>query len=107
MSEYMGLITGKYDNKAGGFTPGGSSLHLTMTPHGPDTPTYLRASDDSAGEQQPEYFNGGLAFMFETCYLLKVAPSAMEAPTRQADYAACWQGLPKWFTPPTVPGSST
>jgi homogentisate 1,2-dioxygenase len=98
MSEYMGLITGRYDNKAGGFTPGGSSLHLTMTAHGPDTPTFLKASDTSAGEQQPEYFDGGLAFMFETCYLLKLAPGAVEAPERQREYAACWQGMPKLFT---------
>merc|ERR1712000_656097 len=63
MSEYMGMIHGVYDNKAKGFEPGGSSLHLTMTPHGPDLETFIKASDDSK-EQQPTFFGAGLAFMF-------------------------------------------
>ena len=37
MSEFMGNIYGEYDAKpSGGFEPGCSSLHLTMTPHGPE-----------------------------------------------------------------------
>ena len=47
MSEYMGMVYGEYDAKAGGFVPGGSSLHVCMTPHGPDTATWEKASDDS------------------------------------------------------------
>ena len=34
MSEYMGMVYGEYDAKAGGFVPGGSSLHVSMTAHG-------------------------------------------------------------------------
>ena len=40
MSEYMGLIDGAYDAKAGGFAPGGGSLHNQMSGHGPDRASY-------------------------------------------------------------------
>eukprot|EP00600_Ochromonadales_sp_CCMP1393_P006408 CAMPEP_0174968356 /NCGR_PEP_ID=MMETSP0004_2-20121128/8087_1 /TAXON_ID=420556 /ORGANISM="Ochromonas sp., Strain CCMP1393" /LENGTH=413 /DNA_ID=CAMNT_0016217577 /DNA_START=338 /DNA_END=1579 /DNA_ORIENTATION=- len=124
MSEFMGLIYGKYDAKAGnapargagggetkaqvveGFVPGGSSLHSCMTPHGPDTATFLKASN-APEPQPPVYFDQGLAFMFETCYMLKVAPTAAAAaagqdtpplaPLQQPGYSACWQSLPKLF----------
>ena len=43
MSEFMGMIHGKYDAKEG-FVPGASSLHSCMTPHGPDAPTFEKAS---------------------------------------------------------------
>ncbi|MBN0609839.1 homogentisate 1,2-dioxygenase, partial [Pseudomonas aeruginosa] len=36
MNEFMGLIQGAYDAKAGGFVPGGASLHSCMSAHGPD-----------------------------------------------------------------------
>ncbi|XP_067622348.1 homogentisate 1,2-dioxygenase isoform X3 [Eurosta solidaginis] len=36
MSEFMGLILGKYEAKENGFLPGGATLHSIMTPHGPD-----------------------------------------------------------------------
>lgn len=101
MSEYMGLINGVYDNKARGFEPGGSSLHLAMTPHGPDTTTFVKAINDADenGIQQPVYFAGGLAFMFETCYILQVSSSAINAPNKDLQYLDCWQTLPKLFNP--------
>src|SRR5690606_17039798 len=40
MSEFMGLITGAYDAKADGFSPGGASLHNQMSGHGPDQASY-------------------------------------------------------------------
>ena len=41
MSEFMGLIYGRYDAKAGsGFAPGGFSLHNLMLPHGPDADAF-------------------------------------------------------------------
>jgi len=40
MSEYMGNISGEYDAKGKGFGPGCSSLHSSMTPHGPDAQAY-------------------------------------------------------------------
>jgi len=36
MSEFMGLILGRYEAKEEGFGPGGATLHSMMTPHGPD-----------------------------------------------------------------------
>lgn len=40
MSEFMGNICGVYDAKGKGFEPGCSSLHLPMTPHGPDSKAF-------------------------------------------------------------------
>ena len=37
MSEFMGLVLGKYEAKEEGFAPGGATLHSMMTPHGPDS----------------------------------------------------------------------
>ena len=42
MSEFMGLITGAYDAKEGGFAPGGASLHNCMSGHGPTAPPTRR-----------------------------------------------------------------
>jgi homogentisate 1,2-dioxygenase len=102
MSEYMGMVYGEYDAKAGGFVPGGSSLHTAMTAHGPDAATFEKASDDSK-PQVPEKFEGGLAFMFETCCTLKVSTNALQSPLRDTNYADCWKGLPKTFVPPSDP----
>ena len=44
MSEFMGLIYGKYEAKEGGFVPGGASLHSMMTPHGPDEQAFNKAT---------------------------------------------------------------
>lgn len=44
MSEFMGLIFGKYEAKEEGFRPGGGSLHSMMTPHGPDAEAFEKAS---------------------------------------------------------------
>lgn len=126
MSEYMGLIYGNYDAKAApepgavkdpaakktGFLPGGASLHSCMTAHGPDAASFTKAS---AADLQPVYFDQGLAFMFESTYLFKVAPSALQRfqeeqaaaeaaeavhpdyPQVQPEYLQCWQSLPKLF----------
>jgi homogentisate 1,2-dioxygenase len=91
MSEFMGMIQGQYDAKKG-FLPGGASLHNCMTPHGPDEASYAKAVDDPC--ENPIQFEGGLAFMFETCLPLSVAPAALEDLSwRDVEYAACWDGL--------------
>lgn len=46
MSEFMGNICGLYDAKGKGFEPGCSSLHLPMTPHGPDSKAYQKAINE-------------------------------------------------------------
>lgn len=95
MTEFMGMVWGKYDAKVG-FVPGGASLHAACTPHGPDAPTFARAS---AAPLAPDFFGAGLAFMFETCRILRVAPAALAAPSRDAGYADCWAALPRAFDP--------
>lgn len=95
MTEFMGMVEGKYDAKEG-FVPGGASLHSCMTPHGPDKTTWERFSQDEACEN-PEYFQGGLAFMFETNLMLKVSPAAVKADWREEKYAECWDGLENRF----------
>jgi homogentisate 1,2-dioxygenase len=62
MNEFMGLIVGEYEAKRdGGFQPGGASLHLCMTPHGPDTATFEAAVRQEA--EEPHRLANTLAFM--------------------------------------------
>ncbi len=96
MNEFMGMIHGKYDAKEG-FLPGGSSLHSCMSPHGPDLTTFQKATSETLG---PVKFDGGLAFMFETCYSLNLTEWALQAPHLESDYEKCWANLPKLFVEP-------
>ncbi len=96
-SEFMGLVTGVYDAKADGFSPGGSSLHNCMSGHGPDAATFEKASRiDTA---QPQEVTDTMAFMFETRTVIRPTRYAVESPHLQKDYAQCWQGLRSHFTP--------
>ena len=95
MSEFMGLVTGTYDAKAGGFVPGGCSLHNCMAAHGPDTVSYETAAN---ADLAPAYQADTLAFMFETRYPISPTRFALETPALQTDYSECWQGLAKNFT---------
>ncbi|HMN80081.1 MAG TPA: homogentisate 1,2-dioxygenase [Burkholderiaceae bacterium] len=94
-SEYMGLIHGVYDAKAEGFMPGGSSLHNSMTGHGPDAETFEKASRADTG--QPHRITDTMAFMFETRLPIRPTRFALEAAELQADYYQCWQTLKKNF----------
>ena len=94
MCEYMGLVHGAYDAKAGGFVPGGGSLHNCMAGHGPDTQSYEKASTDDLA---PDFQANTLAFMFESRYVIRPTRFALETPALQADYLDCWQGLKKNF----------
>jgi homogentisate 1,2-dioxygenase len=100
-SECMGLIHGVYDAKAGGFEPGGASLHNCMTGHGPDAQTFERALN--ADTTRPQRINDTMAFMFETRTVIRPTRRALELPQLQSDYAECWRGLTKRFTPPATP----
>jgi len=100
MSEFMGLVSGEYDAKAAGdsgFAPGGASLHVASTPHGPDGATYKAAT--AADTAAPKRLEGGLAFMFETSAMLKLTPHAVASPAVQNEYARCWEGLPRACIP--------
>ena len=96
MSELMGLVHGAYDAKAGGFVPGGASLHNCMSAHGPDEPSYAAAV---AAELGPRKITDTLAFMFETRWILNPTRAAMEDGTLQSDYDGCWSGLKKVSLP--------
>ena len=96
MSEFMGLVGGSYDAKADGkdgFSPGGASLHVASTPHGPDAQAYAAAV--AADTSVPKKFDGGLAFMFETSALLQLTPHATSTSAEQPNYPGCWQALPR------------
>ncbi len=94
-SEFMGLIHGAYDAKAGGFVPGGASLHNCMSGHGPDAASFDKAS--RADTSKPDHIVDTMAFMFETRYAILPTRQALESPTLQQDYSDCWQGLKKNF----------
>ncbi len=96
MSEFMGLVYGRYDAKPEGFLPGGMTLHNTMLPHGPDTTAFETAS---AVTLKPHKLEGTLAFMFETRFPQRVTAHAAGLPELQQDYMTCWQDLPKRFDP--------
>ncbi len=96
-SEFMGLVHGAYDAKAEGFSPGGASLHNSMSGHGPDAETFERAS--RADLAKPDVITDTMAFMFETRCVLRPTRHAMESPELQRDYHRCWQGLKKHFDP--------
>jgi homogentisate 1,2-dioxygenase len=94
MNEYMGLIEGSYDAKAGGFVPGGASLHNCHSAHGPDVASYEQAV---AAELKPHKIENSLAFMLETCYVLAPTAFALATPSLQTDYDACWNGFTAAF----------
>ncbi|HLY51443.1 MAG TPA: homogentisate 1,2-dioxygenase [Steroidobacteraceae bacterium] len=95
-SEFMGLITGAYDAKAEGFTPGGASLHNCMSGHGPDAATYEKAV--RADTSRPVHITDTMAFMFETRALIRPTRFALDCPQRQRGYQRAWTELRKNFT---------
>ncbi len=90
MSEYMGLIHGRYDAKADGFLPGGGSLHNCFSAHGPDAATYEKAVTEAL---LPVYQGKTLAFMFESRYVFHPTSFAMKTPALQKNYDAVWTGF--------------
>ncbi len=92
MSEFMGLVHGAYDAKAGGFAPGGASLHNCMNGHGPDRASWEAAT---AAELKPHRIADTLAFMFESRRPLRPTAWAMATPLMQLDYDDCWADFPK------------
>ena len=96
MSEFMGLIYGRYDAKETGFVPGGFSLHNMMLPHGPDASAFAKAS---TADLTPVKLTGTMAFMFETRFPQQLTRFAATLPGLQDDYAVCWDGLERHFDP--------
>ncbi|HEY8288767.1 MAG TPA: homogentisate 1,2-dioxygenase, partial [Acetobacteraceae bacterium] len=94
MNECMGLVRGTYDAKAGGFLPGGLSLHGIMSAHGPDAASAERAM---GADLAPVKLEDTLAFMFETRQVLCPTRQALALPQLQPEYDAVWDGLRKNF----------
>ncbi|XP_051158782.1 homogentisate 1,2-dioxygenase isoform X1 [Leptopilina boulardi] len=96
MSEFMGLIKGRYEAKEEGFQPGGGSLHSIMTPHGPDTICFESASNSKL---VPEHIaEETQAFMFETYYSMTITEwGGKNCKKIDSNYNKCWQGLKKHF----------
>jgi len=94
LSEYMGLLAGKYEVRAAGFRPGGGSLHNSMSAHGADPMLYEQASTQ---ELRPVHSGDSLAFMIESRYVFQPTPFAMETPIRQHDYDNVWRGFKRHF----------
>jgi homogentisate 1,2-dioxygenase len=92
MSEFMGLVYGSYDAKAGGFAPGGASLHNCMNGHGPDRESYEKAANASL---LPQKLDHTMAFMFESRWVIRPTLWAAETPLAQLDYDSCWADFPK------------
>jgi homogentisate 1,2-dioxygenase len=82
---------------------GGASLHLCMTPHGPDTATYEAAIDDESASQPQRLPDSTLAFMFEVSATPRVAAQALGSPCIDQDYYQCWKGLKSHFTGSPAP----
>jgi len=96
MNEFMGNIIGDYDAKEAGFTPGTASLHSCMSGHGPEVHVFEKASNEELKPtvNPPNTFQ----VMFESTYMLKVAPWAMETEKLDNEYLQVWQGFNKHFT---------
>jgi homogentisate 1,2-dioxygenase len=90
MSELMGLVRGVYDAKAAGFLPGGISIHNCMSGHGPDLPTYRKATQEAL---QPHRIEDTLAFMWESRYVFRPTKAALAARELQKDYDKVWDGF--------------
>ncbi|XP_055858165.1 homogentisate 1,2-dioxygenase [Episyrphus balteatus] len=99
MSEFMGLILGKYEAKEDGFMPGGASLHSMMTPHGPDKKCFEGASN--ALLKSERIADGTQAFMFESSLSMSVTRwGEVTCQKLEAKYYECWQSLEKHFKMP-------
>ncbi|KXS17307.1 homogentisate 1,2-dioxygenase HgmA [Gonapodya prolifera JEL478] len=89
MTEFMGLIKGKYEakesTKGGGFHPGGATLHSMMSAHGPDA---LGFEKGSGAELHPvRVADNTQAFMFESYLQFGITKWAWEGSgARQPNY---------------------
>jgi len=102
MSEFMGLIAGAYDAKAG-FLPGAVSIHNQFCAHGPDKASVDKGSSISSGSgdtdaTKPERYAGTMAFMWETDKIWRPTRYFMES-LLDKGYRECWRTLENRFDP--------
>lgn len=102
MSEFMGLIHGKYDAKPDSFTMGASSIHNRFTPHGPDGTAVSHGTNlDSS---TPEKYSNTMAFMWETRLPWHPTEYALQE-MHDAEYPRCWNSVQKRFDATATPPS--
>ncbi|PHH76177.1 hypothetical protein CDD82_4117 [Ophiocordyceps australis] len=102
MSEFMGLVFGEYDAKAGGgFKAAGASLHNIMAAHGPDASTFEKASN--ADLKPHKVGEGSMAFMFESSLMLGVTEWGLKTCSKvQPEYnEESWTNLKPHFKRPS------
>lgn len=70
----------------------GASLHVCMSPHGPDMASFAAASsaDTAVPQRLP---SSTMAFMFEVSQTPQVMHSALNCSWREIDYQRCWAGF--------------
>jgi len=99
MSEFMGLLQGKYDAKPDGFKGGSCSMHNRMLPHGPDS-TALEIG--TKGSDDPQRYCNNLAFMWETRLPWHPSEYALQA-LLDTNYPKVWKPIEPRFDPKAVP----
>jgi homogentisate 1,2-dioxygenase len=102
MSEFMGNICGTYDAKEVGFVAGASSLHPCMSGHGPESAVFEKASDSNnkVFKEPLRTSDNSIAFMFETCYMMKLSDHACLKENMDETYVSDSYGdLKKNFNP--------
>lgn len=92
MTEFMGIIKGKYVAKSGKFAPGGGSLHQSMIPHGPDGECFEMGLKEDTSKPQRVVTDDSMSFMFETCLTLNLTEWALTKNVDE-DYIECWEKL--------------
>ena len=96
MSEFMGLILGKYEAKEEGFAPGGATLHSMMTPHGPDAQCFEDWTKKQLGAIRVA--ENTMAFMFESSFGLSLTKwGEEECGKLDHNYQDCWKGIKSNF----------
>ena len=98
MSEFMGLNQRHLRRQGRGLCSGRREPAQRHGAPRPPTPPLLRQPRRPIWHRNT--WMGGLAFMFESRTLLTPTVHAWSTPSRQRDYADCWQGLAKRFSPP-------
>ena len=88
--------------KEEGFQPGGASLHSMMTPHGPDSECFSKASNEKLGPAKIAV--GTQSFMFESSLGLNTTKWSKETCKKlDDDYYKCWFSLKDNFNPDYKP----
>lgn len=65
-----------------------------MASHGPDAEAFERCSSAS---EDPFLLPDGMAFMFESTYIMRLTPFAVNSDLVDDQYIQCWDGIKTHF----------